>query len=66
FTPAISLMILLQATLLGRFGSGPFWKSGTSHLSNVCRENWWSGLFYIQNFMSLNKAVSSININGNY
>ncbi|GFG33259.1 hypothetical protein Cfor_03997 [Coptotermes formosanus] len=51
-TPSLAAIILLQVSLLGHIGSGPFWKSGNFHLSEACRDGWRGTLLYTQNFVN--------------
>lgn len=52
------MVVLIHATLLKYFGSGPLWNSFDDHLVNPCRKHWWAALLYIQNYVHDNQAVS--------
>ncbi|XP_058454323.1 nose resistant to fluoxetine protein 6-like [Malaya genurostris] len=52
-TPALAALVLLSATLLKYFGSGPFWSgSAVATLSDPCEKYWWSALLYVQNYVN--------------
>ena len=57
-TPAYGMMILIQATLFVYFGTGPLWHYSAEAAADVCREYWWSGLLYVQNFATPLSTVS--------
>ncbi|PNF21716.1 hypothetical protein B7P43_G10362, partial [Cryptotermes secundus] len=51
-TPALAVMVLMQLSLIEHMGSGPLWDKGNKHLTQLCQENWWSALLYVQNYVS--------------
>jgi hypothetical protein len=55
-TPPYMLVIMVSTFLTPYLGSGPnFPKAG---FEPVCEDNWWYNLFYINNFVSLEKLVN--------
>lgn len=50
-TPPYAVMILLEATILAYIGDGPMWHEKIDHGATQCREHWWPGLLYLQNFI---------------
>ncbi|XP_056638242.1 nose resistant to fluoxetine protein 6-like isoform X1 [Diorhabda sublineata] len=48
-TPALAGMVLVSATLLKYFGSGPRWFYIVTSFEGFCKKNWWTTLLYIQN-----------------
>ncbi|PSN45544.1 hypothetical protein C0J52_05788 [Blattella germanica] len=52
-TPALALIVLINATLLPRLSSGPIWDYAISKTEGkYCSEYWWSTLLYIQNYVN--------------
>ncbi|PSN45477.1 hypothetical protein C0J52_08661 [Blattella germanica] len=58
--PALAMMVLLQASLLSRAGSGPFWASGSQYLSEMCQDSWWSTLLFIQNIIRGERIIQQM------
>ncbi|KAK4876116.1 hypothetical protein RN001_012538 [Aquatica leii] len=51
-SPALFAIVLLNGTLMRHMGSGPIWPlMKNTLLVNNCRENWWTTLLYIQNYV---------------
>ncbi|RZC36860.1 nose resistant to fluoxetine protein 6-like [Asbolus verrucosus] len=50
-TPALGVMALIHIYLLEYFGNGPLWKVVDVSLIQTCKDNWWSTLLYITNFV---------------
>lgn len=56
-TPPYAMMIGFYATLFNKLDSGPHW--GSVDLSRTqCRENWWTNLLYINNYINVPNMVS--------
>lgn len=51
-TPVLAVMVLMQLSLIEHIGSGPLWDKGNKYLTELCQENWWSALLYVQNYVS--------------
>ncbi|XP_069696171.1 uncharacterized protein [Periplaneta americana] len=51
YLPTVSLMVLLQITFVSYLGSGPLWDYATGHMTEICRETWWSTLLMCQNLI---------------
>ena len=50
------LVIMVFATLVKYIGSGPLWNSIDGIYDN-CKENWWTNLLYVNNFVHTDKLV---------
>ncbi|XP_064214043.1 nose resistant to fluoxetine protein 6-like [Tribolium castaneum] len=50
-TPAYFITGLIHIYLLNHFGNGPLWKSVNTTLVESCKNNWWSSLLYITNYV---------------
>lgn len=57
-TPVFAIVILIHATLLKYFGSGPMWYGVEKHLMDSCRSLWWWALLHIQNYSNERVIVS--------
>ncbi|KAJ9592888.1 hypothetical protein L9F63_015466, partial [Diploptera punctata] len=57
YTPALAMMVLIQAGLYKHFGSGPLWLSSDQISDNSCSEYWWSTLLYVENYVNPNNLV---------
>lgn len=55
-SPALAVVIMIQATILKHMGNGPVWFMGKA-FSQVCVDNWWSSLLYVQNYVNPNEQV---------
>lgn len=55
-TPALAVIVLLNATLTRFIGEGPLWGSIDMDTNN-CRNYWWSTLLYVQNYVSPEEMV---------
>lgn len=52
-TPAYAMMIGFYATIYYKFGSGPHWDAWVGSNRDHCRENWWTNLLYINNYVNV-------------
>ncbi|GLV35419.1 uncharacterized protein CBL_01431 [Carabus blaptoides fortunei] len=51
--PLMAVVVLLYATILNRFGSGPFWPLVLTPMKENCQQNWWATLLYVQNYYKI-------------
>ncbi|KAK4876117.1 hypothetical protein RN001_012539 [Aquatica leii] len=52
-TPALAVTVLVSATLMRHYGSGPIWPYMRDlFIVNSCRKHWWSSLLYVQNYVN--------------
>ncbi|XP_057651864.1 nose resistant to fluoxetine protein 6-like [Diorhabda carinulata] len=51
-TPVYALVIFYYATIFNHTGEGPLWKIVAGADSNDCRQNWWTNLLYINNYVN--------------
>lgn len=58
FTPAYAFIIFFYASVLPLMGSGPHWKDKIVQLGENCANTWWSNLFYLNNYLSMDTIVS--------
>ncbi|KAG7204427.1 hypothetical protein KM043_004866 [Ampulex compressa] len=58
-TPAYAMMIGFYATLFYKFGSGPHWDNWVGANRNYCRDNWWTNLLYINNYVNISDMCMS-------
>lgn len=56
-TPPLAVMVLVQLSLIDHLGTGPLWDTTNNLLTEMCDENWWSALLYVQNYVSGNRMV---------
>lgn len=59
-TPAYAMMIGFYATLFYKVSSGPHWDQWIGANRDYCRENWWTNLLYLNNYIHLPRIVSRI------
>lgn len=52
FAPVLLFLVLMHATFLNKFDSGPFWDKFTFYERQSCRENLWTNLLFINNYVS--------------
>lgn len=52
FAPVLIFMVMLNATWLYRLDSGPFWDKIVYTERQSCRENWWTNILFINNYIS--------------
>ncbi|CAG9821312.1 unnamed protein product [Phaedon cochleariae] len=53
-TPTLAIMIAFEATLLIHLGKGPYWDILVGREYRNCRQNWWTNLLYINNYVEKN------------
>jgi peptidoglycan/LPS O-acetylase OafA/YrhL len=55
-TPVMAVMLLFNATLFRRIGSGPVWKIDSQEVEEECQTNWWIYMLYINNWFPIQKV----------
>ncbi|XP_076179413.1 O-acyltransferase like protein isoform X2 [Ptiloglossa arizonensis] len=58
-TPAYAMMIGFYATLFYKLGTGPQWHQWVGANKDYCRENWWTNLLYVNNYVNLPRMCLS-------
>lgn len=53
--PLLLFAILMHATWLYRVGSGPLWDKVNFTERQFCRQNWWTNLLFIDNYVNVEK-----------
>lgn len=53
FAPLLALTVLVHSTWLYRLGSGPFWDRVNFTERQFCRQNWWTNLLFIDNYVNV-------------
>ena len=51
------MLVGIMATLVPYLGSGPFWEL-MQRWSNICENNWWTNLLYVNNLVNTSWLVS--------
>jgi hypothetical protein len=59
-TPPLAAIILLQVSLIEYLGSGPTWDKTNYSLTEMCKDNWWLALLYVQNYFSGHRMVRKL------
>ncbi|KMQ94164.1 nose resistant to fluoxetine protein 6-like protein, partial [Lasius niger] len=54
-----AMTIGFYATLLDKLGTGPNWDASVGTNKMYCRENWWTNLLYINNFVNVPRMCMS-------
>ncbi|XP_069691619.1 nose resistant to fluoxetine protein 6-like [Periplaneta americana] len=56
-TPLLGIAILIHASIIDKFGSGPLWDYvyGSAE-KKYCVDNWWSTLLHVQNYVNLEES----------
>lgn len=52
FIPLLLLTVLMHATWLYHIGRGPFWDRVNFTERQFCRENWWTNLLFLDNYVN--------------
>jgi peptidoglycan/LPS O-acetylase OafA/YrhL len=52
FFPVLLFLVIMNATFLIRFDSGPFWNKFNYLERQACRENMWTNFLFINNYIS--------------
>ncbi|ETN66544.1 hypothetical protein AND_001666 [Anopheles darlingi] len=47
--------MLFEATWMIRMGDGPLWRKGVETGRTYCRENWWTNMLYINNYLKVDQ-----------
>jgi hypothetical protein len=55
------MVVAFYATLLDKIDTGPIWNAKVGAEKQRCVDNWWTNLFYINNYVNSDKLVSSMN-----
>ena len=56
--PVLAIVVMINSTLLYRFGSGPLWDFMVSITeTKYCAKYWWSTLLFIQNYVNTQENV---------
>lgn len=59
--PVYGLMIAFHAFVLLHLADGPLWKKIAVQESEYCRQNWWSNLLFINNYVDADHPVREKN-----
>lgn len=51
------IAVFLNAVILPRMGSGPFWEARIISESNYCSNNWWTNLLFVNNYVNAKELV---------
>lgn len=60
--PVYGLMIAFHAFVLLHLADGPLWKSIAFQESYNCRQNWWTNILLINNYVNANRPVYKIEL----
>lgn len=58
-TPVYAFVIFYYATLFYHIGSGPLWNLIIQPEVEDCRDNWWTNLLYVNNYVNAKHMVSA-------
>lgn len=58
FTPTYLFIVLFNATLFFKLGHGPAWPLLAENERTSCRNNWWTNMLYVNNFIRTKEPVS--------
>lgn len=53
FAPLLGFTILIHSTWLYRLGNGPFWDRINFTERQFCRDNWWTNLLFLDNYINV-------------
>lgn len=56
-TPVYGFMVFFHSTLLIYTQSGPMWKHVAETERSFCRKNWWTNIFYLNNYVHVDDPV---------
>ncbi|XP_037077460.1 nose resistant to fluoxetine protein 6-like [Pollicipes pollicipes] len=54
-TPVMMLIIGFISTLYAYLGTGPYWGAANMGTPQICRDNWWTNMLYINNLVDMDK-----------
>ncbi|XP_066999846.2 nose resistant to fluoxetine protein 6 [Anabrus simplex] len=54
-TPVLAIMVLFQSTLLRYVGAGPLWDQIAETSADICQDQWWKVILYVQNYVEPDK-----------
>lgn len=49
-TPVLGVVVVIYATVVEFWGSGPVWNKIVASIRDPCQKYWWSCLLHIQNY----------------
>jgi len=52
------LVVFFYAYVIEHMGSGPIWEQKVGREARRCRENWWTNLFYVNNYINNEEMVN--------
>jgi len=52
------MVVAFYATLLSKVDTGPIWNARVGLEQQRCIDNWWTNLFYINNYINADRLVS--------
>lgn len=61
-TPIYGFMVFFHSTLLIYTQSGPMWRRLAETERSFCRKNWWTNIFYLNNYVHVDDPVSGAEI----
>lgn len=53
--PVYMFVLLFEASIAKKFGTGPGWEGLAGRQWAYCRNNWWTNLFFINNFINVDQ-----------
>lgn len=56
-TPAVVAVLLWYAWISDKIGEGPMWGTAVTQNAELCQQNMWKNIFYIQNFFPFEEMV---------
>ena len=59
-TPPYMLLLMVGTVLVPFFNNGPMWADGDNPTMTCCRDNWWTNLLYINNYVKTDKMVGRL------
>lgn len=58
--PLMTFFLMIDSTWMYHLGSGPFWDKANFSERQFCRKNWWTNLFFLNNYISGDEKVRKI------